>query len=224
VADLSKAPSLQFTIDASQMKQMGDQLSAWPKAMRQAVSRAINDTLKQGRRESAKIITQKYYIKQKDVIDSIKMHRAKPAELTGKLTIDPERRPGLAKFGAKQVAKAGGGVTYKTLKTKGRSFIPGAFVFPKSKPLWVAIQNISHINKGRDKDEKAAKRRTRLKFLQGITVWGMFASLSNQQRVNEVMRTKFSKNVSESIKFEYLVRTGQIPRRMRDGQIVRGKP
>lgn len=224
MADLSKASALQFTIDASQMQQIGDQLSAWPKAMTQAVSRAINDTLKQGRRESAKIITEKYYIKQKSVIDSIKMHRAKPAELIGKLSIEPGRRPGLAKFGAKQVSKKGGGVTYKTLRTQGRSFIPGAFVFPKNNPLWVAIQNISHINKGRNKEEKTAKRRTRLKFLQGITVWGMFASKSNAERVNALMREKFSKNVRDSVSFEYLVRTGQIPRRMRNGQIVRGKP
>lgn len=222
--DLSKAPPLQFTVNTGEMQQLANQLDVWPKAMKQAISRAINETLKQGRRESARIIVAKYYIKQKDVIDAIKMHRAKPTELTGKLTIHPERRPGLAKFGAKQVDKKGGGVTYKTLRGQGRTFIPGAFAYPKTKPYWVAIQSISHINKGRTKDEKTAKRRTRLQFLQGISVWGMFASLSNQQRVNQVMQEKFGKNVRESVNFEYLVRSGQIPRRIREGQIVRGKP
>jgi hypothetical protein len=84
---------------------------------------------------------------------------------------------------------------------------------------------VSHINKGGNKDEKTAKRRTRLKFLQGITVWGMFASVNNQKRVVDVMQTRFSENMRQSVNFEYLVRTGQIPRRVGlDGFIKRGKP
>jgi|688.fasta_scaffold250749_2 hypothetical protein len=225
MADLSKAPPLSFSIDTSQMESFAEQLKAYPKALRAAVARAVNTSLKQGKRESARLISEKYNIKQADVIDGIVMHRAKPADTTGKLTIHPERRPGLAKFGAKQVQKKGGGVTYKTLRGKGKAFIPGAFAYPKNKPIWVAIQNVSHINKGGNKDEKTAKRRTRLKFLQGITVWGMFASVNNQKRVVDVMQTRFSENMRQSVNFEYLVRTGQIPRRVGlDGFIKRGKP
>lgn len=222
MADLTKAPVLSFSVDTSQMVAFTEQLKAYPNALQGAIVRAVNKSLTQGRRESTRLISQKYNIKQKDVIDSVVMHRAQPANATGRLTIHPERRPGLAKFGARQTKK---GITYQTQRGKGRTLIPGAFGYPKSKPNWVAIQNISHVNKGRSKAEKADKRRTRLKFLQGITVWGMFASMNNQKRVTQVMQDRFMENVRQSVNFEYLVRTGQIPRRIGlDGFIKRGKP
>lgn len=202
----TKAPELKFQIDTSQISQLKDQLAQWPNAMQAAIARAINDTLKQGRRESAKMIVEKYNIKQKDVIDAVKMHRADRKKLVGMLTIHPSRRPGLAKFGSSQTKK---GVTYKTVKGQGKKLIPGAFQFPVKKPYWVAI--------------RPTKGNRTIQFLQGISVWGMFASLKNQKRVEEIMQQKFLKNVTDSVNFETLVRTGQIQRRMRDGQIVRGK-
>jgi hypothetical protein len=207
MADLSKAPSLHFTVNTSEMQQLSDQLAAWPKAISQAIARAINDTLKQGRRESARIIVAKYNIKQKDVINAVLVHRANKADLRGSLEIHPARRPGLGKFGSTQTAK---GVTYKTIKGQGKRLIPGAYQYPKKNPYWVAIR-------------PNPQDRTKVKFLQGISVWGMFASLSNQQRVNQVMQEKFAKNARDSVNFEHLVRSGQIPRRIRGGQIVRGK-
>lgn len=222
MADLSKAPPLSFSVDTSQMASFAEQLKAYPKALEAAISRAVNKSLTQGRREAARLISEKYNIKQKDVVNAVVMHRAKPTDSTGSLTIHPERRPGLAKFGARQTKN---GITYQTQRGQGRKLIAGAFGWPKSKPEWVAIQFVSHINKGRTKGEKAAKRRTRLKFLQGITVWGMFASLNNQKKVSQVMQSRFMENVRQSVNFEYLVRTGQIPRRIGlDGFIKRGKP
>ena len=209
------------SVDTSQLAQFSEKLKQWPAAVNQAMVNAINDTLKQGRRKAAQIMSAKYNIKQSDVIGAVMMERAnrKQSHFTGKLTIHPSRRPGLAKFGAKQVKKQGGGVTYKTLRGKGNTMIKGAFAYPSSgKAQWVAIQSISHINKGKDKAEKAQKRRTRLKFLQGISVWGMFASLDNRPEVEQRMAETFMDNLTQQVNFQFLARTNQIPGAKIDSQ------
>lgn len=208
MAKASSKPAMTFSIDMTGADALADMLKQWPKAAQGAMIRAINKTLKQGRREAAKIITAKYNIKQKDVIDAVEQHRATNQRSTGWLQINPNRRPGLAKFGSTQNKK---GVTYRTVKGQGRRLIPGAYQFPKKKAYWVAFRP--------DPND-----RTKIRFLQGISVWGMFASLTNQSRVRDVIRQRFSGNLSESVKFEYLVRTGQIKRNVRNGEIVRGKP
>lgn len=232
MADLSKAPALRLKVDTSQLSTYADMLSQWPKAAQGAIIRAINKTLIKGRSESKKLISAKYNIKQKDVHDAIETERANPTRQSGKLIINPKRRPGLAKFGAKNKfqkqknVKKVVGVNYTAKKTNGRQYILGAFGEPKSgKPVWVAIPYSIAKLKGKPHPKAGTKSRTdRLMFLQGPSVWGMFASPSNFERVSKVMSNEFTKQLTASVKFEYLVRTGQIQRRMKDGAIVRGKP
>lgn len=211
-----RAPEFTFAVsaDTSQLASFSEKLKQWAPAINQAMVNAINDTLIQGRRRAAQLMSEKYNIKQADVIEGVLMERANRSQSTfsGKLTIHPSRRPGLAKFGAKEVKKKGGGVTYKTFRGRGNTFIQGAFAFPdKGRPTWVAIQTVSHINKGKDKAERTQKRRSRLKFLQGISVWGMFASLNNREKVNERMAATFMNNLASQVNFQFLARTNQIP-------------
>lgn len=194
----SRAPSLSFSIDTSQMAAFSERLKQWPAALANASVQAINATLKQGRRTAAQIIVEKYNIKQKDVTSEIKMNKAHrhQSSFSGSLTIHPSRRPGLGKFGSAQTAK---GVTYQTLKGQGRRLIPGAYQYPKNKgkAYWVAIR-------------PNPKNRKYVDYLQGISVWGMFASLSNQQKVKQRMTVEFKKNMEDMVQLQIKARTGQI--------------
>lgn len=196
----SRAPSMAWGVgaDTSQLAAFAEKLKQWPPAVNQAMVNAINDTLVQGRRKAAQLMVEKYNIKQKDIIDAVKMHKAYRNQETffGKLTIHPSRRPGLAKFESAQTEK---GVTYRTLKGAAKRLIPGAYQYPKAKgkAAWVAIR-------------PNPKNRNHVKFLQGISVWGMFASLNNREKVNERMAETFMDNLAQQVNFQFLARTNQI--------------
>lgn len=212
--------AINVTADTSQLAALSEKLSQWPPAVNQAMVNAINDTLVQGRRKSAQLMSEKYNIKQKDVINGVVMERANRGQstFTGKLTIHPSRRPGLAKFGARNKTQKRKkkvtviGVNYTANRQNGKQFIRGAFASPRSGAAeWVAIPySIAKVNGGPHPKAGTKSRTDRLHFLQGPSVWGMFASLNNRSEVDQRMADTFMDNLAQQINFQFLARTSQI--------------
>lgn len=248
MANLSKAPPLQIVIDTSQLSTLQDKLAVYPIAMQQAMMNAINQTLHKGVSLIAKTISGSgknkgaYNIKQADIKPHVKKQKATLRQqfLSGRLIVDPSRRPGLTKFGAKnktKTIKRGKkgkkesvkkviGVTYTASKARGKQFIPGAFAWPKEgKPKWVAIPYARARYKGAAHPKADTKSRTdRLMFLQGPSVWGMLASANNQAAISADMLDFFQKELLSQVDFQIKARTGQIPNRRINAQglVIRG--
>lgn len=218
----SRAPkfAISVSVDRSQLTALAQKISQWAPAVNQAMVNAINDTLVQGRRKAAQLMTEKYDIKQKDVINAVKMERANRSQssFTGRLTIHPSRRPGLGKFGARNKMQKRKkkvtilGVNYTAKRQSGKQFIRGAFASPRTGPAeWVAIPySIAKVNGKPHPKAGTTSRTDRLHFLQGPSVWGMFASLSNRGEVDKRMAETFMDNLAQQINFQFLARTGQI--------------
>jgi hypothetical protein len=234
-------PPLTFAVDASQMSQYAERLSKWSAALPNAMLQAINKTLPQGRRQTAKLLAGrdegkgKYNVRQKDVIDKIKINRASRTQdvYTGKLTIDSGRRLGLNYFEAEQTPATVKGmpkntptqVTYKVLKGGSKKVIPNAIVRQGQVGRWVAINSKDYKGQGVGLPHQKQTRDKRLVFLQGISVWGMVAGLGNQAKIGEYMAKKFSENVAKMIAFQETERSNPNSR-MRfdaDGYMMRGK-
>ena len=235
----ARAP-LEFFVDASQMTSYADRLSKWTAALPNAILQAINQTLPQGRRQTAKLLAGrdegkgKYNVRQKDVIDKIKIHLAARTQdvYTGKLSIDPERRLGLSYFQPEQKPESQKGlpkntktsVSYQVFKKGGRTVIPNAFIRKKNGQTWIGINAKDYTGKkGKVVPSKTGKQR--LVFLQGVSVWGMVAGLGNQAKIGEYMQQQFIKNVEKKVAFQELERSNPNTR-MRfdaDGYMMRGK-
>jgi len=235
----ARAP-LEFFVDASQMTSYADRLSKWTAALPNAILQAINQTLPQGRRQTAKLLAGrdegkgKYNVRQKDVIDKIKIHLAARTQdvYTGKLSIDPERRLGLSYFQPEQKPESQKGlpkntktsVSYQVFKKGGRTVIPNAFIRKKNGQTWIGINAKDYTGKKR-KVVPSKTGKQRLVFLQGVSVWGMVAGLGNQAKIGEYMQQQFIKNVEKKVAFQELERSNPNTR-MRfdaDGYMMRGK-
>ena len=235
----ARAP-LEFFVDASQMADYSARLSKWTAALPNAILQAINQTLPQGRRQTAKLLAGrdegkgKYNVRQKDVIDKIKIHLAARTQdvYTGKLSIDPERRLGLSYFQPEQKPESQKGlpkntktsVSYQVFKKGGRTVIPNAFIRKKNGQTWIGINAKDYTGKKR-KVVPSKTGKQRLVFLQGVSVWGMVAGLGNQAKIGEYMQQQFIKNVEKKVAFQELERSNPNTR-MRfdaDGYMMRGK-
>ena len=234
-----RAP-LTFAVDASAMSQYSERLSKWSAALPNAMLQAINQTLPQGRRYTAKLLAGrdegkgKYNVRQKDVIDKIKIHLASRTQdvYTGKLSVDPSRRLGLNYFEAEQTPASVKGmpkntptkVTYKVLKGGEKKVIPNAIIRQGKVGRWVAVNAKNYTGKGLSFQPSKARDK-RLVFLQGISVWGMVAGLGNQAKIGEFMQERFAKNVAKKVAFQETERSNPNTR-MRfdaDGYMMRGK-
>jgi len=235
----ARAP-LEFFVDASQMTGYADRLSKWTAALPNAILQAINQTLPQGRRQTAKLLAGrdegkgKYNVRQKDVIDKIKIHLAARTQdvYTGKLSIDPERRLGLSYFQPEQKPESQKGmpkntktsVSYQVFKKGGRTVIPNAFIRKKNGQTWIGINAKDYTGKKR-KVVPSKTGKQRLVFLQGVSVWGMVAGLGNQAKIGEYMQQQYIKNVAKKVSFQEMERSNPNTR-MRfdaDGYMMRGK-
>jgi len=233
-------PPLTFAVDASAMSQYAERLSKWSAALPNAMLQAINMTLPQGRRQTAKLLAGrdegkgKYNVRQKDVIDKIKIHLASRTQdvYTGKLSVDPSRRLGLDYFEAEQTPASVKGmpkntptkVTYKVLKGGEKKVIPNAIIRQGKVGRWVAVNAKNYTGKGLSFQPSKARDK-RLVFLQGISVWGMVAGLGNQAKIGEFMQERFAKNVAKKVAFQETERSNPNTR-MRfdaDGYMMRGK-
>lgn len=233
-------PPLTFAVDASAMSQYAERLSKWSAALPNAMLQAINMTLPQGRRQTAKLLAGrdegkgKYNVRQKDVIDKIKIHLASRTQdvYTGKLSVDPSRRLGLNYFEAEQTPASVKGmpkntptkVTYKVLKGGEKKVIPNAIIRQGKVGRWVAVNAKNYTGKGLSFQPSKARDK-RLVFLQGISVWGMVAGLGNQAKIGEFMQERFAKNVAKKVAFQETERSNPNTR-MRfdaDGYMMRGK-
>lgn len=233
-------PPLTFAVDASAMSQYAERLSKWSAALPNAMLQAINMTLPQGRRQTAKLLAGrdegkgKYNVRQKDVIDKIKIHLASRTQdvYTGKLSVDPSRRLGLNYFEAEQTPASVKGmpkntptkVTYKVLKGGEKKVIPNAIIRQGKVGRWVAVNAKNYTGKGLSFQPSKARDK-RLVFLQGISVWGMVSGLGNQAKIGEFMQERFAKNVAKKVAFQETERSNPNTR-MRfdaDGYMMRGK-
>lgn len=233
-------PPLTFAVDASAMSQYAERLSKWSAALPNAMLQAINMTLPQGRRQTAKLLAGrdegkgKYNVRQKDVIDKIKIHLASRTQdvYTGKLSVDPSRRLGLNYFEAEQTPASVKGmpkntptkVTYKVLKGGEKKVIPNAIIRQGKVGRWVAVNAKNYTGKGLSFQPSKARDK-RLVFLQGISVWGMVAGLGNQAKIGEFMQERFAKNVAKKVAFQETERSNPNTkfRFDIDGYMMRGK-
>ena len=235
-------PPLTFAVDAGDLSQYAERLKAWSAALPNAILQAINQTLPQGRRQMAKLLAGrdegkgKYNVRQKDVIDKIKIHLAARTQdvYTGKLSVDPSRRLGLSYFEAEQFPETVKGmpkntptkVTYKVLKGGDKKTIPNAIVRQGQVGRWVAVNAKDYKGKGVGLPHQQNKSRDkRLVFLQGVSVWGMVAGLGNQAKISDFMQKRFAKNVAMKVAFQETERSNPSTqfRFDVDGYMMRGK-
>jgi hypothetical protein len=235
----ARAP-LEFFVDASQMTAYADRLSKWTAALPNAILQAINQTLPQGRRQTAKLLAGrdegkgKYNVRQTDVIDKIKIHLAARTQdvYTGKLSIDPERRLGLNYFQPEQKPESQKGlpkntktsVSYQVFKKGGRTVIPNAFIRRKNGQTWIGINAKDYTGKkGKVVPSKTGKQR--LVFLQGVSVWGMVAGLGNRAKIGEYMQQQYIKNVAKKVSFQEMERSNPNTKKRFDidGYMMRGQ-
>jgi len=233
-------PPLAFFVDASQMADYSARLSKWTAALPNAILQAINKTLPQGRRQTAKLLAGrdegkgKYNVRQKDVIDKIKMHKAARSQdvYMGKLSVDPGRRLGLQYFEPKQHPESTKGmpkntpteVSYKVFKGGSRKVIPNAILRQGQVGRWVAVNPKNYTGKGLATQLRKHSDK-QLVFLGGISVWGMVASLGNRVKIGEYMQQQFFKNVEQMVAFQELHRSDPATtmRFDADGYMMRGK-
>ncbi len=95
---------------------------------------AINDTLRAVRTSAVRKITKLVAIKSGNVRDKIKLKRATPKDLTGEVHITKEHHYRLFAFGAKQRKR---GVSYRIERAGTRKLIPGAWVDPARRQVFV---------------------------------------------------------------------------------------
>lgn len=234
----NRAP-LTFVVDASAMSQYAERLSKWKAALPNAILQAINQTLPQGRRYTAKLLAGrdegkgKYNVRQKDVVDKIKIHRASREQdvYQGKLSVNPERRLGLNYFQPEQKPPSTKGlkkgqnhtsVSYQVLKKGGRRVIPNAFIRSTKGETWIAVNIKDKPSKAKVQPSRSGK--TRLYFVQGVSVWGMVAGLGNQAKIGEFMQERFAKNVAKKVAFQETERSNPNTRLRfdADGYMMRG--
>lgn len=235
-------PPMTFFVDASQMADYSERLSKWTAALPNAILQAINKTLPQGRRQTAKLLAGrdegkgKYNVRQKDVIDKIKMHKAARTQdvYQGKLSVDPGRRLGLEYFEAEQKPASVKGmpkntptqVSYKVLKGGSRKVIPNAIIRQGKVGRWVAVNAKDYKGPGVGLSFQQTKSRDkRLVFLGGISVWGMVSGLSNRAKIGEYMQQQFIKNVEKMVAFQEMERSNPNTRYRfdADGYMMRGR-
>lgn len=237
---MADKPPLTFVIDATQMSQYADRLSKWSAALPNAMLQAINKTLPQGRRKTAALLAGrdkgkgKYNVNQKDVVDKIKIHRANRSQAfyTGKLSVDPKRRLGLSYFEAEQTPESTKGmpkntptqVSYRVLKGGPKKVIPNAILHQGRAGRWVAVNTKHYTGSSLPMSAKPAPNK-KLVFLQGISVWGMVASLESRAKIGEHMQAMFLKNMQKQVNFQETARSNPNTeyRFDADGYMMRGK-
>lgn len=161
------------------------------KKLKKELSIAVNATAKRSKSIIAKQVANELAVSQKDIKTTISQsRRASESDISATVEVKKEKRLGLNKFGARQIKK---GVSYKVSKSKGRSFIQGAFQGPKPglmKASWKG--NVF---------KRVGKARKPIIKLKGPSVWGVFVAGKKIGPSISEIEAELKKQIGERIRF-----------------------
>lgn len=189
-----------INIDSSQIARMKAAIDGTGRKLRKELAVAVNATGNRCKAIIAKQIGKELAVAQKEIKTTIRQtRRAGELDISATIEVKKEARLGLNKFGARQTQK---GVSYKVSKSRGRSFIQGAFQGPRPglmKASWKG--NVF---------KRVGKSRLPIQKLHGPSVWGVFVvgdkiGPSTAETVQEL-----KKQVDRRIRFLVLKSSGAI--------------
>lgn len=170
------------------------------KQLRKELAIAVNATAAKSKSIIAKQIGKELAVAQKDIKTTISQsRRAGELDISATVEVKKEKRLGLNKFGARQTKK---GVSYKVSKSKGRSFIQGAFQGPKPglmKASWKG--NVF---------KRVGKSRKPIVKLKGPSTWGVFVVGKKIGPSTAETEQELKKQVDRRIRFLLLKQAGTI--------------
>lgn len=188
------------TIGNSQIARMKASIENTGKQLRKELAIAVNATAAKSKSIIAKQIGKELAVAQKDIKTTISQsRRAGELDISATVEVKKEKRLGLNKFGARQTKK---GVSYKVSKSKGRSFIQGAFQGPKPglmKASWKG--NVF---------KRVGKSRKPIVKLKGPSTWGVFVVGKKIGPSTAETEQELKKQVDRRIRFLLLKQAGTI--------------
>jgi len=188
------------TIDNAQIARMKAAIENTGKQLRKELAVAVNATAAKSKSIIAKQIGKELAVAQKDIKTTISQsRRAGELDISATVEVKKEKRLGLNKFGARQTKK---GVSYKVSKSRGRSFIEGAFQGPK--PGLMKASWRGNVFK------RAGKSRLPIVKLKGPSTWGVFVVGKKIGPSAAETEAELKKQVDRRIRFLLLKQAGTI--------------
>jgi hypothetical protein len=188
--------NLSVYFDRVKLRSAERMLAEIKNGLAKAMAGAVNDTLENIKTATAKGLTERLAITQRDVKQYLKIKRAqpKPGKASGVFSVERVKRPNLAKFKARQTKK---GVTFRIVKSGSRKLIPGAFGRPDPKrPEWVAI--------------RSGRARHPLVFLRGVSVYAAYLKAGIHEKMAAFAEERLAVNLWSRIHFLMLAKSGKI--------------
>lgn len=187
-------------IDSSQIARMKAAIENTGRQLRKELAIAVNATAAKSKSIIAKEIGKELAVAQKDIKTTISQsRRAGELDISATVEVKKEKRLGLNKFGARQTKK---GVSYKVSKSKGRSFIPGAFQGPKPGLMKASWKGNAF--------KRVGKSRKPIVKLKGPSTWGVFVVGKKIGPSTAETETELKKQVDRRIRFLLLKQAGTI--------------
>jgi len=188
------------TIDNVQIARMKAAIEKTGKQLRKELAVAVNATAAKSKSIIAKQIGKELAVAQKDIKTTIRQsRRAGELDISATVEVKKEKRLGLNKFGARQTKK---GVSYKVSKSRGRSFIEGAFQGPK--PGLMKASWRGNVFK------RAGKSRLPIVKLKGPSTWGVFVVGKKIGPSTAETEQELKKQVDRRIRYLLLKQAGTI--------------
>lgn len=188
------------TADNAQIARMKAAIENTGKQLRKELVVAVNATAGKSKSIIAKQIGKELAVAQKDIKTTISQsRRAGELDISATVEVKKEKRLGLNKFGARQTKK---GVSYKVSKSKGRSFIPGAFQGPKPGLMKASWKGNAF--------KRVGKSRKPIVKLKGPSTWGVFVVGKKIGPSTAETEQELKKQVDRRIRFLLLKQAGTI--------------
>ncbi len=188
------------TADNAQIARMKAAIENTGRKLRKELAVAVNATAAKSKSIIAKQIGKELAVAQKDIKTTIRQsRRAGELDISATVEVKKEKRLGLNKFGARQTKK---GVSYKVSKSRGRSFIEGAFQGPK--PGLMKASWRGNVFK------RAGKSRLPIVKLKGPSTWGVFVVGKKIGPSTAETEQELKKQVDRRIRFLLLKQAGTI--------------
>lgn len=188
------------TIDNASIQRVKQAIEGTGRKLRGELSVAVNKTAGKAKSIIAKQIGSELATPQKNIRTVIRQgKRANEFEISTSVEVRKEQRISLREFGARQTRK---GTSYRVSKSRGRSFIAGAFQGPK--PGLMKASWRGHVFK------RVGKARLPIVKLMGPSAWGVFVVGKRIGPSTQQTQTELLKQINERIRFLGLKKSGTI--------------
>lgn len=169
------------------LKQVNRSLKQMDKAVRQATLSSLNRATQRAKTETGRKVREKYIVKQKEVLETIKVQKAKAGGLTATLTSKGHTIP-LIRFGVaprRKLKKAPKALKAAVYRGGAKKPIPGAFIATAGSHLGVF--------------ERSGKKRLPIRELRGPAVPSMAANDEVREHVQGVFGEEMLKRLPHEL-------------------------